>query len=88
MSNTCGHTDVISVKYLLSSLKNQSKISQEEFHTIRYKNHFRSTKYDTNPPPQKSQDKTVQNFQIFKLQNRGGNGHFKVDKYEEIEKSL
>ena len=52
------------------------------------KSHFRSSKYDTNPPSQKLQDKTVQNFQIFKLQNRGGNGHFKVDKYEEIEKSL
>jgi len=40
------------------------------------------------PPFKKLQDKSIQNFQICKLQNRMETAILEVNKYEDIEKSL
>jgi len=51
-------------------------------------NHFRSSKYDINPPLQKFQDTATQSSQIFKWQNQLETAFLKLKKYQEIANSL
>ena len=94
VSNTCRNTDVTNVKFQVltqfRSDKLKLKIEYLMKHCIKsgIKNHFRSSKYDTNSPLQKLRDKTTQSFRIFKWQNRTKTAFLEVEKYEEIEKSL